>query len=96
MAERPEEFNTYHTFVVQVDDRDGVRRRMLDAGVETSVHYPRPIHLQPASKDRGLTAVCPEVEAQAKRILSLPVNQFLTDEDAQRVAATLLDAVGES
>ena len=96
VAERPGEFNTYHTFVVQVDDRDGVRRRMLAAGVETSVHYPKPIHLQPAAQARGLTAECPVVESQSKRILSLPVNQFLTDNDAQRVVATLLDAVGGS
>ena len=96
VAERPEEFNTYHTFVVQVDDRDGVRKRMLAAGVQTSVHYLRPIHLQPAAQDRKLAAECPVVESQAGRILSLPVNQFLTDDDAERVVATLLDAVGRS
>ena len=79
------ESNTYHTFVIQVRDRDGLREYLAQAGVETSIHYPLPIHLQPAAKFLGhLEGSFPNTENQAKRILTLPVNQFVT---AEQIAA---------
>jgi dTDP-4-amino-4,6-dideoxygalactose transaminase len=47
-------------------------------GINTSIHYPIPIHLQPASKKLGYKkGDYPVTERQAKRILTLPINQFL-------------------
>jgi dTDP-4-amino-4,6-dideoxygalactose transaminase len=46
--EKKNEFNTYHTFVVQVGFRNKLRKYLLDKGIGTSIHYPVPIHLQPA------------------------------------------------
>lgn len=75
------EFNTYHTFVIQVKNRDGLRDHLAQAGIETSIHYPIPIHLQPAAKSLGhVEGAFPNTENQAKRILTLPVNQFVTGE----------------
>jgi len=75
------EFNTYHTFVIQAQDRDGLRDHLTRAGVETSIHYPVPIHLQPAARFLGhVEGDFPNTESQAKRILTLPVNQFVTRE----------------
>jgi len=48
-------------------------------GIETSIHYPIPIHLQPASKKLGFKkGDFPKTEMQAKKILTLPINQHLT------------------
>ncbi len=76
--ELKEEFNTYHTFVIQVDDRDRLKKYLKKNGVDTAIHYPVPIHLQKASKYLNYTkGDFPETEKQSKEILTLPINQFL-------------------
>ncbi len=81
------EFNTYHTFVIQVDNRDRLKKRLEEDGIETSIHYPIPIHLQPAAKRLGYKlGDFPETEMQAERILTLPVNQYLHLDDIALIA----------
>lgn len=76
--EKKNEFNTYHTFVIQVNQRDGLKKYLEKHGVGSAIHYPVPIHLQKCSKLLGYKkGDFPETEKQSKRILSLPVNQFL-------------------
>ena len=85
--ETENEFNTYHTFVVQVDKRDEMRRDLLARGIETAVHYPIPIHLQPAGQKLGYkNGDFPETERQANRILTLPVKQYLAESQICYVA----------
>jgi dTDP-4-amino-4,6-dideoxygalactose transaminase len=81
------EFNTHHTFVIQVDNRDRLKKRLEDEGIETSIHYQIPIHLQPASKRFGyIPGDFPEAEKQALRILTLPVNQCLSEGTIEMIA----------
>ena len=47
------EYNSYHTFVIQVPSRDRLKKYLEKSGIGTSIHYPVPIHLQPASKRLG-------------------------------------------
>jgi len=85
--ERQIEFNTYHTFVIQVDRRDDLKAHLNAQGIEVAVHYPVPIHLQPAAVALGGKAGdMPVTEEQAGRILTLPVNQYLTTDDVSFVA----------
>lgn len=90
--ERQHEFVAYHTFVIQVDHRDILRASLLDRGIETAIHYPIPIHLQPAAAalgyKRGDFPVC---EEQAARILTLPIHPGLDDDDIRTVAAAVND-----
>lgn len=84
------EFNTYHTFVIQVDRRDALQRALTERGIGTAIHYPIPIHLQPAAASLGWNAgSLPQAERQAERILSLPVNQFLGEAELAEVADTV-------
>ena len=86
-TETGSEFNTYHTFVIQVNDRNRLKKRLEDEGIETSIHYPTPIHLQPAAKYLGYKlGDFPETEMQAERILTLPVNQYLDSGDIEMIA----------
>ena len=56
-------------------------------GIETGIHYPIPIHLQPASINLGYKKGDFEItENQASRILTLPVNQYLTNNEITEVA----------
>ncbi len=70
----------YHNFMIQGDKRDELQKYLLERGIETKIHYPIPIHLQEAASSLGYKErdflVC---EAQAKRILSLPIYPELTD-----------------
>ncbi|MBF5093483.1 DegT/DnrJ/EryC1/StrS family aminotransferase [Azospirillum sp. INR13] len=81
-AERPDTVDTYHTFVIQLDRRDELRDFLASRGVMTAIHYPVPLHLQPAAAGLGKgPGSFPRTERQAARIVTLPVNQFLSDED---------------
>lgn len=87
---RPQEFNSFHTFVIQVDRRDELQRYLAQRGVGTAIHYPVPIHLQPAAKSLGYKAGdFPVTESQAGRILTLPVNQSLKPAEIDYVAAAV-------
>jgi dTDP-4-amino-4,6-dideoxygalactose transaminase len=82
----------FHLYVVQAEDRDALAKTLLDQNIETLVHYPVPIHLQPVYKDAfGFTeGSYPECEAQAKRVLSLPIFPSLTDGDVDRVCDAIV------
>ena len=85
------EFNTFHTFVVQVDHRDELQMYLKDRGIKTAIHYPIPIHLQPAARSLGhASGDFPVTERQAARILTLPVNQYMSASDVKTVAGEVL------
>ncbi len=82
----------YHTFIVQVERRDELKEFLATRGIDTAIHYPRPIHLQGAAAPLGkLPGSFPVAEKQAKRILSLPVYPELTREQLDWVAASIRD-----
>jgi dTDP-4-amino-4,6-dideoxygalactose transaminase len=86
------EYNSFHTFVVQIDGRDRLKEFLAARGIGTAIHYPVPIHLQPASRDLGYKAGdFPVTERQSGRILTLPINQQIGEEEIRYVA----DAVNE-
>lgn len=71
----------FHTYVIQVKDRDRLHQHLLENGIEAKIHYPIPIHLQKASEYLGYReGDFPVCEAQARSIISLPVHQHLTDD----------------
>jgi dTDP-4-amino-4,6-dideoxygalactose transaminase len=86
--------HVYHLYVVQVDDRDAVRERLGAEGVQTGIHYPVPLHLQPAYKGSGYgPGDFPAAEALAPRILSLPMFPQITQEQQEYVVERLAAAV---
>ncbi|MDI9569370.1 MAG: DegT/DnrJ/EryC1/StrS family aminotransferase [Pseudomonadota bacterium] len=81
------EYCVYHTFVVQVEKRDDLQAFLERNGIGTRVHYPVPIHMQPAAQSLGCRkGDFPTCEAQADRILSLPVHQGLSEAQIHYVA----------
>jgi len=90
-----EPYNTsvFAQYTVQVEDRTCVQEQLRAEGIPTAVHYPVPLHLQPAfvTPEYGQGSF-PHAEAAANRVLSLPMHPDLTEADQQRVAAALLEA----
>jgi dTDP-4-amino-4,6-dideoxygalactose transaminase len=78
--------HVYYVYVVQVHGRDQFRTSLERQGIATGIHYPTPIHLQPACSQFGYTrGMLPVTEAVADRIVSLPMYPELTSEQTQRV-----------
>jgi UDP-2-acetamido-2-deoxy-ribo-hexuluronate aminotransferase len=91
-----ESFNTsvYAQYTIEVENRDFFETRMKALGVPTAVHYPLPLHLQPVFAHLGLRAgQFPASEAAARRVISLPMHPYLTEEQQVRVVGAVREAV---
>jgi dTDP-4-amino-4,6-dideoxygalactose transaminase len=96
LVELPDEVlgrrHVYHVFAIRAPRRDELRRSLEQAGVQTGLHYPVPVHLQPAHADLGYrVGDFPVSEAAARRVLSLPMFPELTSGQIARV----VDAIHE-
>jgi dTDP-4-amino-4,6-dideoxygalactose transaminase len=82
--------HVHHIYAVRTGDRDGLRAKLDIAGVQTGIHYPVPVHLQPAYAGMGYRlGDFPEAERAANQVLSLPMFAELTDEQIDAVAAAV-------
>lgn len=83
----PNTTHVFHLYVVQTDDRAGLQKSLDAAGAQHGIHYPIPIHQQPAMASLGYkTGDFPVAEYLAPRILSLPMFPELSKEQIARVA----------
>lgn len=91
--ERTGDRHVYHVFAVRLADRDAWRARLDAGGVQTGVHYPIPVHLQPAYQNLGgKPGDFPVAEAAAAEVLSLPIYPELTPAHVAHVAGILRGA----
>jgi dTDP-4-amino-4,6-dideoxygalactose transaminase len=84
--------HVYHLYVVRVPQRQQVRGQLNSAGIATAIHYPVPIHQQPAYSTHTHTSL-PHTERAASEILSLPMHPLLTAQQVEQVAAALHTAL---
>ncbi len=83
--------HVYHLYVVRHPRRDELRQYLNEQGVGTGIHYPRPVHLQPAYQGRlGDVGSFPITEQFVNEIVSLPLFPELTDEQVDRVIEAVL------
>lgn len=89
--------HVYHVYAVCTEARDHVRSKLDQAGIATGIHYPTPVHLQPAYADLGYRAGdFPISERVARRTLSLPMFPELTAEQVDYVCEALGEALQSS
>ena len=85
---RPDRSNVFHQFVVRVRDREHIQRLLHQRGIGTAIHYPVPIHLQPAYYGRlGNVGSHPCAEGAASEILSLPIYPELPTAQIERIVS---------
>jgi dTDP-4-amino-4,6-dideoxygalactose transaminase len=77
--------HVYHLYVVRSPQRDALRAALTAAGIGTGIHYPVPVHRQPAYAAHAARAL-PHTEQAAAEILSLPMHPLLTVAEVARVA----------
>lgn len=94
-TEMPYAHHVWHLYVVQVPNRDDVRARLTERAMPSGLHYPIPLHRQPAFQGtESASARLPITEQLAATCLSLPMHAHLSDEHVAAVAEALLEACG--
>ncbi|MBI1293807.1 aminotransferase class I/II-fold pyridoxal phosphate-dependent enzyme [bacterium] len=82
--------HVYHQYVVRSPERDSLAAHLRSQGIGTLVHYPQPVHCQPAYRDRiAVHGDLPHSEAAAAQVLSLPIFPEMTDADVDAVVSAV-------
>jgi UDP-2-acetamido-2-deoxy-ribo-hexuluronate aminotransferase len=77
----------YAQYTIQVDERKAFQEQLTEKGIPTAVHYPKPLHLQPAFVVPGVgSGSFPNAEAAAERVISLPMYPYLSEGDQLKIA----------
>ncbi len=89
-AVRRGEESVNHLYVIRAGERDRLRQYLAERGIHTGVHYPVPLHLQPAfaSNDRGPGSL-PHAEKACQEILSLPLWPYMPESSVERVVENI-------
>ena len=78
-----------------MNERDKVRAALAEKGVQTAVHYPKPLHLQPAFQHFGYgEGSLPHTERACARVLSMPLFPEMTNEQLEYAALCLSEVAG--
>ena len=78
--------HVYTYYVIRTPFRKAIQEKLAASEIATGVHYPTPLHLQPAFSDRGNSrGQFPVTEAASEQILSLPLFAELADQDIERI-----------
>lgn len=91
---RPWATHVYYVYVIQVQERDQFRTSLEQEGIATGIHYPTPIHLQPACSQYGyIRGMLPVTEAVTSHIVSLPMYAELTTEQTHSVVNAVKNSI---
>ncbi len=91
----PERRHVFHLYQVVVERRDELMKFLVDKGVEAKVHYPVPLHRQPAAAMwKYAKGSFPKTESQSERAITLPCHQFLAEEQIDYVISSLKEFYG--
>jgi UDP-2-acetamido-2-deoxy-ribo-hexuluronate aminotransferase len=88
----PHNTSVYAQYTIAVDDRDGLIAKLGNAGIPTAVHYPVPLHRQPAFSKITMPVVA-AAEQAAARVVSLPMHPYLAEDDQTHIARCVIDGL---
>jgi dTDP-3-amino-3,4,6-trideoxy-alpha-D-glucose transaminase len=87
----PRRTHVFHQYVIRTPEREALREHLAGFEIETGIHYPVPIHRQPAWREAfGEGPTLPRAELAAHEMLSLPVHPDLTDAEVEHVAESVV------
>jgi dTDP-4-amino-4,6-dideoxygalactose transaminase len=82
--------HVYHVYAIRTPERAALQRRLIEQGIQTGIHYPVPVHLQPAYADLGYTpGAFPHAEAASWEVLSLPLYPEMPLEAIEEITAAI-------
>ncbi|MGH9869993.1 MAG: DegT/DnrJ/EryC1/StrS family aminotransferase [Candidatus Polarisedimenticolia bacterium] len=91
---RPGSRHVYHLYTVRAGRRDALREALAARGIGTGLHYPIPVHRQPAWAELAGTPDVPQTDAAASEVVSLPLYPEMPHEHVHRVAQAVIEAAG--
>jgi UDP-2-acetamido-2-deoxy-ribo-hexuluronate aminotransferase len=94
VGRRRDRTSAYAQYTVVLDERERVQAQLHAQGIPTAVHYPVPMHLQPAYAHLSSPDACPVAREMAAKVMSLPMGPYLDDASARQVAMAVLQAAG--
>lgn len=80
-SQLPHRLSTYHLLIIKVRERVQLQRWLAEQGIETAVHYPKPIHKTRAFRHLGRNKKFPVAEAWSRKVLSLPLHPYMAKRD---------------
>jgi len=87
--------HVYHIYAVRVREREAIQKSLAADGIQTGIHYPAPVHVQPAYAGLGYKrGDFPNAESAAAEVISLPMFPEMTQPQIEAVAAAVRRAVG--
>jgi dTDP-4-amino-4,6-dideoxygalactose transaminase len=82
--------HVFHTYTIRSSERDRLQQHLTNAGIGTAIHYPIPLHLQPAYADaRWPEGSLPQAEEASREVLSLPIYPEMPLDHVDEVAAAI-------
>ena len=84
-CEMPYALHVYHQYTIRHPERDRLAAYLRQQGIGSSIHYPVPVHLQPAYRGLAPAGSLPAAEAAAREVLSLPMHPFLEEAEVEAV-----------
>ncbi len=82
--------HVYHVYAIRTPERAALQRALDERGIQTNIHYPTPVHLQPCYAHLGYRAgAFPHAEAAAREVLSLPLFPELSEDQQDHVATAI-------
>lgn len=90
---RPEHCkHVFHLYIIRAENRDNLKEFLVKNGIDAKVHYPVPMHLQPAAKSYDYKpGDFPVAEKTCKSVISLPVHEFISKNDREYVVDKILE-----
>ncbi|HZN05233.1 MAG TPA: DegT/DnrJ/EryC1/StrS family aminotransferase, partial [Pyrinomonadaceae bacterium] len=89
-AVNPNAEPVWHLFVIRLADRESLQKRLKDEGIATGIHYPVPLHVQPAYQHRQIpSGSLPVTETAANQVVSLPMYPELSESQLERIVSAM-------
>ncbi|NOZ92481.1 MAG: DegT/DnrJ/EryC1/StrS family aminotransferase [Dictyoglomi bacterium] len=86
-------YHVYHQYTVQVEDRDNLQKYLKDKGIATAVYYPKPLPYMTVFEGRKIVHSVDVSEKLSKKVISLPIEPLLTDEEINYVISSIKEAL---
>jgi UDP-2-acetamido-2-deoxy-ribo-hexuluronate aminotransferase len=90
---RPDRTSVFAQYTIQVSDRAGLEAALKAEGIPTAIHYPKPLHQQPAYSTGWENVSFPVAERLAQEVISLPMHPYLDAATQDKIAAAVRKAV---
>ena len=91
-AEEDHAGHVYHLYVIRSSDRDALQQHLSRGEVQTQIHYPIPVHRQPAYAEIAAGVDLPITDQVCGEILSLPMHPWLTEQQVRQIAKLVASA----